>query len=95
MRAYVVESKRFGKSPGAILLTRAGGCGAGDAVAAGGGGGGGGGDGAAVAAAAATAVAADALDDAISMCWKNKTLVCRFVQEVRLLCNCAVENAAL
>ena len=94
MRAYVVECKRLGKSPGAILLTRAGGCGAGDAVAASAGGGG---DGAAAAAAAATAVSADALDDAISMCWKNdlKTLVRRIVQEVRLLCDCAVENAEL
>ena len=42
---------------------------------------------------AAAAAAADALDDAILMCWK--TLVRRIVQEVRFMCDCAAENATL
>ena len=68
---YVDESKRFGRSLGALLLSRAGAaaaCGGAAAAAACGG---------------AAAAAADTLDDAILMCWK--TLVRRIVQEVRLV----------
>ena len=49
--------------------------------------------GAAAACGGAAAAAADALDDAILMCWK--TLVREIVQKVRFLCDCAAENATL